>query len=60
MRIKVVLKQSGAFLEHTTFAIDQDVRSGEAQAVGEWLGSVELKIEFCPFCGRNFDSLSPR
>jgi hypothetical protein len=32
-------------------AIDVDVRSGEASAVGELMTSNELLISFCPFCG---------
>ena len=32
-------------------ATEQDVRMGEAEQVGEWVFSSEIRIHYCPYCG---------
>lgn len=55
-KVSVRLGVYGWLLKQESFATDQDVRSGEAEFVGEMLASSELKIDFCPFCGKKLDA----
>ena len=41
----------GWVLENKLLATDQDVKSGEAELVGEELSCSIIAVEFCPFCG---------
>jgi hypothetical protein len=36
---------------YQTYATDDDVKSGEAEFIGEKLGEITIAIQYCPFCG---------
>lgn len=40
------------FLVYESFALEQDVRAGEASSVGDRISSTSIAINFCPFCGK--------
>lgn len=42
----------GWFLKYRSIAIAQDVENGEADNIGESMGEICLRIEYCPFCGK--------
>ncbi len=56
--VEVVFDEDIWMLRQSSFAIDQDVRAGEAESVGELISSSALKISFCPFCGKRLQLLS--
>jgi len=39
------------FLIYENYADQQEVRTGEADSEGELLISIEMAVQFCPFCG---------
>ena len=50
-RITVKWSEGAWQLCYASYAIEQNVRAGEAEAAGEWMGGVDLAIYFCPYCG---------
>ncbi len=40
-------------LIYKTIAVDTDVKSGEAETIGEVLGELAIAIHYCPFCGKS-------
>lgn len=57
-KVEVIFDEDIWMLKQSTFAIDQDVRVGEADYIGELLVSSAVKISFCPFCGKRLQLLS--
>jgi hypothetical protein len=51
----IVIEQDNSmwYLIYKTYAIDTDVKSGEAEAIGEVLGELAIAIHYCPFCGKS-------
>jgi hypothetical protein len=52
MQIEVRREGDGWVLSYRAYATGDDVRAGEADAVGEVLTEVTIAIRYCPFCGR--------
>jgi hypothetical protein len=50
-RVRCLRQQGAWYLCHESFAGEQDVIAGEADHVGEVISSLQLLIQFCPFCG---------
>ncbi|MDE2421274.1 MAG: hypothetical protein KGO49_08875 [Gammaproteobacteria bacterium] len=57
-KVEVIFDEDIWMLKQSAFAIDQDVRVGEADYIGELLSSSAVKISFCPFCGKRLQLLS--
>lgn len=50
-QIKLNYENDGWFFCHISIASDIDVKSGEAETVGEEMSRLNVKINYCPFCG---------
>lgn len=54
-RIEVLRQHTNWSIAYESFASDQDVASGEADSIGELMGSFSISIRFCPFCGMQLE-----
>lgn len=43
------------FLTYKSLATEYDVRSREAEKLGEVMHTISLQIKYCPFCGQRID-----
>lgn len=56
-KIRISNEEGNWYLEIASFADKEMVEDGEAEEVGEEMWSYEIKIDFCPFCGKSLREL---
>ena len=44
-------------LENKVYATEQDVKSGEADSVGEEISGSTISVKYCPFCGLELNGI---
>lgn len=56
-KICIANEEGNWYLAISSFADKEMVEDGEAEEVGEDVWSYEIKIDFCPFCGKSLKEL---